>query len=308
MNPKAFISHASEDKDRFVESFAERLVSKGIDAWLDKWEMRPGDKLVDKIFNSGLGPSDAIIVVLSVFSVQKPWVLKELNTAVVKNIEDKTRLIPVCLDGCTVPECLRDIYRVTIRDLNSYDGEFDRIASAIHGQYDKPPLGALPTYTEPDVLQLDDLCRNDSLFLEEACRIAIEQGHPAILQPEMLEATLTEKGMPKQDILDAQEILADRFYIETFRETPWTMGPPQLYAFAVQTEGFRLFAEAGGVPEYDRKITDVARFLVEEIDEGGVVDNTSVESGLKLPPMLVEHIFERLRNNGLIEYSTTKGG
>jgi hypothetical protein len=35
MHPKVFISHASEDKERFVLAFAERLRASGVDAWLD---------------------------------------------------------------------------------------------------------------------------------------------------------------------------------------------------------------------------------------------------------------------------------
>jgi hypothetical protein len=47
---KVFISHASEDKERFVIKFSEYLLEKGIDVWLDRWEMLPGDSLVGKIF------------------------------------------------------------------------------------------------------------------------------------------------------------------------------------------------------------------------------------------------------------------
>ena len=54
MNPKVFISHASEDKERFVMNFASKLRANGVDAWLDKWEMLPGDSLVDKIFEEGI--------------------------------------------------------------------------------------------------------------------------------------------------------------------------------------------------------------------------------------------------------------
>jgi len=61
MNPKVFISHASEDKDRFVLAFAEKLRARGIDAWLDKWEMYPGDSLVEKIFEEGIKQAQAII-------------------------------------------------------------------------------------------------------------------------------------------------------------------------------------------------------------------------------------------------------
>jgi hypothetical protein len=41
--PKVFISHASEDKDRFVTLFARRLRENGVDAWLDQWETRIDD-------------------------------------------------------------------------------------------------------------------------------------------------------------------------------------------------------------------------------------------------------------------------
>jgi hypothetical protein len=43
MEPRVFVSHASEDKDRFVLGFARRLRENGVDAWLDQWEMKPGD-------------------------------------------------------------------------------------------------------------------------------------------------------------------------------------------------------------------------------------------------------------------------
>jgi hypothetical protein len=52
--PKLFISHASEDKARFVLPFAEGLRADGIDAWVDRWEIRPGDSLVQKIFDEGI--------------------------------------------------------------------------------------------------------------------------------------------------------------------------------------------------------------------------------------------------------------
>lgn len=92
--PKVFISHASEDKQRFVVAFAERLRQSGVDAWLDQLEMRPGDSLVDKIFEEGLAQAQAVIVVISAASVKKLWVREELNLAVVKRIGKGLKLIP----------------------------------------------------------------------------------------------------------------------------------------------------------------------------------------------------------------------
>ena len=36
MNPKVFVSHASEDKDRFVLTFAPKLRDQGVESWGDR--------------------------------------------------------------------------------------------------------------------------------------------------------------------------------------------------------------------------------------------------------------------------------
>jgi hypothetical protein len=105
--PKVFVSHASEDKARFVIPFATALLGKGIDAWVDQWEMLPGDSLVDKIFEEGLKGATAVVIVVSSVSVSKPWVREELNASVVARISKGTKIIPIVLDGCEVPEALR---------------------------------------------------------------------------------------------------------------------------------------------------------------------------------------------------------
>src|SRR5688572_11441747 len=163
MNPKVFISHASDDKERFVLPFAERLRAKGINAWVDKWEMLPGDSLVDKIFEEGIKNASAIIVVLSKASVKKKWVREELNAAFVKKVNGSSKLIPVVLDDCEIPEALQSSVWERILDFNSYDAEFERIVMSIYGDYDKPPLGEVPRYaltildTVPGIDKVDSI-------------------------------------------------------------------------------------------------------------------------------------------------------
>ena len=119
-NPKVFVSHASEDKERFVINFAKKLREKGVDAWVDKWEMKLGDSLVDKIFEEGIKSCDTFIIILSKFSVTKPWVREELDSAIVKRIEEKTRLIPIVIDeGIDIPQCIKHLLRKPISDLLS---------------------------------------------------------------------------------------------------------------------------------------------------------------------------------------------
>ena len=147
--PRAFISHASEDHD-FVEKLATHLCQDhGIDVWVDDWEMLPGDSLVNKVFSEGIGEADSIIVVLSSASVAKPWVREEIDSSFVRKVQDQVRLIPVLLDDCTMPECLRATVHERIADRTDCDEEISRIAASIHGVYSKPEIGPTPTRSDP---------------------------------------------------------------------------------------------------------------------------------------------------------------
>lgn len=167
--PKVFISHAGEDKKRFVLEFATRLRAKGIDAWIDKWEILLGDSLIDKIFEEGIKSASAIIVVLSRYSVDKPWVKEELNAAMVRKINGLSKLIPVVLDDCRVPEALQSTAWVRIKNPNNYDAEFDSIVRAIYDHREKPKLGSAPTYTTTAVDLIPNLTRVDTLVFKLSC-------------------------------------------------------------------------------------------------------------------------------------------
>ena len=56
---KAFISHSSKDK-KFVVRLANDLSGRGIDVWLDQWEIQPGDKFVEKLTEVGCYVFDTI--------------------------------------------------------------------------------------------------------------------------------------------------------------------------------------------------------------------------------------------------------
>lgn len=91
--PKVFLSHASEDKKRSVLKFATSLREKGIDVWLDKWEILPGDSLVDKLFEEGLKEAQAVLIVISAISVTKPWVRQEFKPSAISSAIRATVLL-----------------------------------------------------------------------------------------------------------------------------------------------------------------------------------------------------------------------
>jgi hypothetical protein len=297
--PRPFISHAHADKERFVLDFAKRLRSKGIDAWVDSWEMLAGDSLVDKIFNEGLKSCTAFIVVLSDNSVNSKWVREELNAGIIKRIEDNTKLIPIRLDGCDVPSALRNTLWVDIADVAAYDRQLEQIVNSIYGQYSKPVLGNAPAYIGPDILQMEGLAPIDSVIFEHACKIAVEQGHATLIHGERVASELSSQGISEQEVMETQEILEGRLYIEIFR----VLGPPHAYDFKITSYGFDQFARLA-ISEYTELCADVARLLVREEHDS----NFSIAKELKQPIMIVDHILENLKHNGLIKSSRTIDG
>ena len=115
--------------------------------------MKPGDSLVQKIFEEGIRQADYVIIVLSSISLTKPWVREELDSAVVRRIEGKCRIIPVALDDCEIPVCLSHLIRVMIKDVKNYSNEVQRIINTIHGVSDRPPLGPPPSHVPIPVLK-----------------------------------------------------------------------------------------------------------------------------------------------------------
>lgn len=102
-----FISYSSKDKN-FVERLSKKLVENRVGVWLDKWEMKPGDSLIDKIQN-GLEDSSFLLVVLSNHYVQSEWCRKEQNSGLIKEINSKkVVVIPILLEDCPIPIFLQE--------------------------------------------------------------------------------------------------------------------------------------------------------------------------------------------------------
>jgi hypothetical protein len=300
--PKVFICHATEDKERFVVRFAERLRKSGIDVWLDQWETLPGDKLVDRVFNGGLGSPDVVIIVLSQDSIHKPWVQKELDTAVVKSIEERTRLIPIRLDGGVIPAALKDTVYQDIRDLNSYDGDFERIGNAIFGQYSRPPLGQMPGFVAGGKSAVPGLAPIDSTIFECACRMALGQGHMHVRGEELVKKLATS-GVSERQVMETEEVLEADGYIRSIR----VFGMPHAYDFSITMYGFEEFAEQM-VPDYATLCGGVRLILVRDVlQQQRQTSDRLIAEELHCQSLLVEHILDELRSVGLIKLLKEKG-
>ncbi|MGD2247286.1 MAG: TIR domain-containing protein [Candidatus Methanofastidiosia archaeon] len=104
---KLFLSHSGKDK-AFVKKLAGRLLHDGFLVWYDDWEIHVGDSIIEKM-NYGISSSDFLVVILSRNSVKSKWVEKELNAAVIKEIDSKgIFILPILLDKCKIPPLLSD--------------------------------------------------------------------------------------------------------------------------------------------------------------------------------------------------------
>jgi len=124
----AFLSHSSKDKG-FVRRLAADLVAHGVKVWLDEQRILVGDSIPEKIAQ-GLAESDFFLIVISQSSIESSWVKKELNSALVHEIERrKVKVMPIRLDEAQVPDSIIDKAYADFR--GSYEDGFRRLLSAI---------------------------------------------------------------------------------------------------------------------------------------------------------------------------------
>lgn len=119
-----FLSHSSKDKN-IVKNIANILKEKGINVWLDEWDIEPGGNIVKEI-NSGLENSLFVLVFLSNKSVKSKWVEEEWTKKVYEEIDvDTIKVIPVIIDEMS-PNLIPLILRGK-KYLNFTNNNFDEI-------------------------------------------------------------------------------------------------------------------------------------------------------------------------------------
>lgn len=282
MAPRVFISHASEDKERFVIPFSTELRKNGVDAWVDQWEMLPGDSLVDKIFEEGLKEAAAVIVVVSAASVAKPWVREELNAAVVARIEKGTRLLPIVLDGCEVPQALRSTVWEPVPDTKDYRVCLNRVLDAVLARPTKPPLGEPPTHRLAHTVH--GITAADNAVLATLYAEFLVQGRQ-LVDPYLLVEALQEHGINESMVAESLEILDYEGYVEQFKHMG--AGP---YSSRITHYGVTaILADGEG---------DLLRKVGLAVINDGLSHTNHIAESIGQPLVLVEHAIVQLQESG----------
>jgi hypothetical protein len=135
-----FLCHNSGDK-LFVRELARRLAEVGVQPWLDKWNLVPGEPWQEAI-EEALDACRTVAVFLGPGGTG-PWQNEEMRSALDGRVHDKTRrVIPVLLpetqmpDHERLPRFLRRLTWVDFREGIDDEDAFHLLVCGIKG---KPP-------------------------------------------------------------------------------------------------------------------------------------------------------------------------
>ena len=136
-----FLCHASEDKDKVKVLLYDRLFADGVDVWLDKVKLLPGQDWQIEI-PKAVRTADVVVVCLTKKSVDKEgYIQKEIRIALDtadEKPEDTIYIIPAKIEECNVPARLSRWQWVNLFDPDE-DG-YERLPLSIRQRAEK--LGA----------------------------------------------------------------------------------------------------------------------------------------------------------------------
>jgi ribosomal protein S25 len=295
-NPIAFISHATEDKMDFVIPFATELRKNGIEAWVDQWEIRAGDSLIQRIFEEGIRNAAVVIVVLSKISTNKKWVREELDAALIRRISDKTRLIPVVIDDCEVPVALRATKWVRYEQ-NNIKTVVDEIVRAIFGASEKPPLGPPPTFTKSNIPPIPGLDKIDTTVLHAIGEIFVEQGTKYI-DRKKLDEKIVAANLSAPQLDESLEMLEDNFFIAGSH----AIGK-KFIMIELKSSGARIVLQQQ-FPDLDEKFKQILEAIVND----NIATNEGIAGRHSIPIAVVDYVLEELEGQGLLKRSQSISG
>lgn len=143
-----FISYSHRDKE-FVDKLALILIDKRIRVFVDRWEMKLGDSITNKV-QDAISDASFLMIILSKNSVESDWCKREITSALMLELERKRIvLLPILIEDCEIPLFLRDKYYADFR--TSFDDGL------------KTVLESLATMNNVDAGRLDSINFPESL-------------------------------------------------------------------------------------------------------------------------------------------------
>ena len=288
--PKAFLSYSHADKE-LATKLANTLRASGVDVWFDKWDILPGDSLIQKIFEEGLANADVFMVLVSKNSVNSRWVRQELDVALVKRIEGITRVIPVVVDGVNPPEHLRTLRWVDLS--RDFDTAVRELQGAIYQVHERPPLGRAPEFMRQQLSSVGGLSRVGTTIGLLLIRTGKDEiGNEEHFTPKDIQERLglsVEEVNDGIDELESHGLVETVNYLGTFPYNHAQVSPT--YALFLHFRGHGLAYD----PEGDIKAVAAAVAGKKEIDGPGVAEATGLSS------LRINRAMNYLKDYGIVE-------
>jgi hypothetical protein len=203
-SPQVFLSHASEDKP-LAERIARDLVANGIGTFFDRWEIRSGDSIRQRL-DEGLGACTHFVLLATPISLTKRWVKAEIDAAFLRKVEEQCRFIALRVEvkPAELPPLLAALHSPSL-DLSRYDDDLRTLIGDIHGVNRKPALGAVPAFAAAPAAPAVGL----SAHAAAVARYLVERSeHGFDNDPDVPAKELAEAlGLTMDELLDAVEEL-----------------------------------------------------------------------------------------------------
>ena len=294
---KAFISYDSRDRNRFVEEFAEKLMSKGIDVWYDKWELEYGDSLV-RIFDE-IVKCDIFISIISKYSVNSNWVKEESDSAFIGKIENRIRkFIPVILmeEDLKIPNQFGHMVQCRIYDIENYDSEFKTLVGNIWGISSKPSLGTKPKYVEINPISGYEIF--DSIVIKAIGDYMVKNGNVTLDFDQIVELT-EDYEISEEDIQDSIEDLESKGIVNYTN----CLGDIHPQMIKLTTGGMIIYSE-NYLENFSEVLKDIVSIILNMGRRASEKDFEEVPTSM----IVVESVVELFSNLGYFKLKKHMGG
>lgn len=102
-----FVSHRSADTAQATR-LAEELRARGHQVWLDAWEVKVGDSIIQRM-DEGLAETAYLVLCYSDAGLSAPWMNREWMSALARQLDGRAiAILPVRLTGGEPPAILFD--------------------------------------------------------------------------------------------------------------------------------------------------------------------------------------------------------
>jgi TIR domain len=295
--PIAFISHSSQDKERFVRRLEEGLRARGVQTIFDERDFRLGDSLPDAIFEKGIAVADAVVIVLSRASLESPYVKEERDAAVMRRIEENVPNVVLVLDGLTsaeIPMALRARIRLVVdpESDQSVEEAIRRTVDAAHKHIIGQEVGEAPTWTQtPRVLITDDPL--DGALLGVAVRANLEDETNLYVGRDVYFAEAQRMERSREDAEESLKILDKRGLLMS---EDWYGAGNVARLYGATRYGMDSWLRATD-PKYEENLRIVGASMIND----GCRFNYEIENKTRFDRAFVNHALDELEARGHVE-------